>query len=1053
MVFEIERIERITKDLQRAMYADSETISAYKVLEGCRDKAAALDLDDSGWREYRDGELWGGYDKHQWFRTSITIPERFAGKNVIFRTTTGREGEWDALNPQFLLYIDGRLVQGLDVNHREAVISDCAESGRTYSIAMLAYSGLHEAMIMLHTELCVLDKAIEGLYYNLMVPVSAAKLLDELDENRVRTLSKLGRAADMLDMRKLYSEGFYSSVAEANEYLKKEFYSEINNNSPVVTAVGHTHIDVAWLWTIRQTKEKTARSFSTVLRLMEQYPEYRFMSSQPQLYEYIKENQPGMYEEIKARIKEGRWEADGAMWLEADCNIPSGESLVRQILFGKRFFREEFDVESRALWLPDVFGYSAALPQIMKKSGIDYFMTTKISWNQFNMMPNDTFLWRGIDGSEVLTYFVTTCNYNKAQGENITFSDRFSKTTYTGLINANQVLGTWKRYQNKDINEETMMLFGYGDGGGGPTKEMLENARRLEYGIPGLPRLQIGSHSSFLDRLYERVINNKELPGWVGELYLEYHRGTYTSMARNKRYNRKCEFLYQDAELLSVMSMLMGDAYPENELKQGWKTMLLNQFHDIIPGSSIKEVYDESHKQYEELLESGQGLVKTAISKISSRIDLKRQSVIVFNTLSHDRDDLVEMDIPEGMQIYGLQDDEGKAVDIQRSECGSKLLFFAGKVPAKGYKVFSLTDKVKEIQDEKAYGERVMENVFFRLCFDEAYNITSLFDKENHREVLKSGERANVLQAFEDRPMNWENWDIDIYYKRKMWEVNDLVSAEVIERGPVRSCIRLERCFCDSRIEQYIYMYKDIPRIDFKNHVDWKEKNILLKVAFPVAVNASRATYEIQYGNVERETHNNTSWDIAKFEVCAHKWADLSEGAYGVSLLNDCKYGYDIKNGVMRLTLIKSGTYPNPEADLGEHEFTYSLYPHKNTWREADTAVMAYNLNVPMHAVLEAAHQGPLSSTYSLLSINRGNCVVEAVKKAEDGEGVIVRLYEYKNMRENIEMNFSKEIEACYECDLMEGNEKPAEVHNNCVSFEILPYEIKTFKVYFKQVI
>lgn len=1050
MIFEIERIERTVKDLQRAIYWGAEPIKKYKTIEGSQDNGEAVDLDDSHWEEYRGGELWGGYDKHQWFRTIINIPEGFAGKNIIFRITTGREGEWDALNPQFLFYIDGKLIQGIDVNHREVIISESAEGGRRYSIAMLAYSGLYESKTMLHTELCVLDKAIEELYYNLMVPVSAAKLLDELDENRVRTLVKLGKAVDMLDLRKLYSEGFYSSVEAANEYLKKEFYSVIDNNCPVVTAVGHTHIDVAWLWTIGQTKEKTARSFSTVLQLMEQYPEYKFMSSQPQLYEYIKENQPEMYEEIKRRIKEGRWEADGAMWLEADCNIPSGESLVRQILFGKRFFKEEFEVENKVLWLPDVFGYSAALPQILKKSGIEYFMTTKISWNQFNMMPNDTFQWRGIDGSEVLTYFVTTCNYNKAQGENITFSDRFSKTTYTGIINANQVLGTWKRYQNKDINEETMMLFGYGDGGGGPTKEMLENARRLEYGIPGFPRLQMDSQSSFLDRLKERVIDNKQLPRWVGELYLEYHRGTYTSMAKNKRYNRKCEFLYQDAELLSVLAMVLGYVYPEKELKQGWKTLLLNQFHDIIPGSSIKEVYDESHKQYEEIIESGKRMVKSAIEKISARINLKQQSIIVFNTLSYDRDDIVELGIPEGIQIYGIQDPEGKSVDLQIVDFGRKVIFFAEKVPSKGYKTYSLTDKRKDTPDKAENEDRVFKNRFFKLCFDENYNIISIFDKKNGREVLRIGEKANQLQAFEDRPMNWENWDIDIYYKRKMWEVNDLSGAEVVEKGPVRSCIKLERHFCDSIIEQYIYMYNDIPRIDFKNHIVWKEKNILLKVAFPVDINSNRATYEIQYGNVERETHNNTSWDIAKFEVCAHKWADLSEGAYGVSLLNDCKYGHDIKDGVLRLTLIKAGTYPNPDADLGHHEFTYSLYPHKNTWREANTAFMAYNLNVPMYGVLEKAHPGEIDNTYSLLSINKENCIVEAVKKSEDGDGVIVRLYEYKNMRETVDMIFDKEIEACYQCDLMECNEKEAEVHKNCIRFEIMPYEIKTFKVYFK---
>jgi alpha-mannosidase len=854
----------------------------------------------------------------------------------------------------------------------------------------------------------------------------------------------------MLDLRKIYSKEFYISVKEANEYLTKEFYTNINNTLPVVTAIGHTHIDIAWLWTISQTKEKAVRSFATVLELMKHYPEYKFMSSQPQLYKYIKEREPELYEEIKTKIKEKRWEADGAMWLEADCNIPSGESFVRQILFGTRFFREEFGVECKSLWLPDVFGYSAALPQILKKSNIKYFMTTKISWNQFNTVPNDTFLWRGIDGSEVFTYFVTTSDYNKGDGENITFTDKNNTTTYTGIINPNQVLGTWKRYQNKDINEETLMLFGYGDGGGGPTKEMLENAKRLSYGIPGCPRVQIGLEEDFFDRLYNRVIDNRDLPKWVGELYLEYHRGTYTSMGKNKRYNRKSEFLYQNAEMLSTLSTLLGEVYPTEELKQGWETILLNQFHDIIPGSSIKEVYEESEVQYKEAIASGEELIKNALESISSKIDLETRSVIVFNTMSYNRTDIVEVSIPEGENIFGIEDLQGNEVEVQWIDNKRKFIFFAEGIPSKGYKVYKLTDRENKVFTKNINMERNFENEFFKITFDDDFNIIDLFDKVNYRKVLKKNAKANVLQAFEDRPIQWENWDIDIYYKKKMWEVNDLQKVEVIEEGPIRYCIKLERSFCDSKIKQYIYFYKNIPRIDFKNCIDWKEKNILLKVAFPVDINSSRATYEIQYGNIERETHNNTSWDLAKFEVCGHKWADISEGGYGVSLINDCKYGYDIKDGVIRLTLLKSGKYPNPDADLGYHEFTYSIYPHKDTWKEAETQIMAYNLNVPMYSVIGEGHKGILEKEASFLQVSKDNCIVEVVKKAEDDASVIIRLYEYKNKREKVDMSFNKEIVAAYECNLMEDIIEQVACKNNTINFDLMPYEIKTFRIYFK---
>lgn len=1061
MVFELQRIERILKDLKASIYPDNEPVIQYRICDENISSGENCPTDNNSWNDYKTGELWGGYDKHSWFRTTVRIPERFDGKDVIFRITTGREGQWDALNPQFLLYIDGKLIQGLDVNHREVIVARNAKANSEYSIALLGYSGLHKDKILLMTDLCVLDSEIEDLYYNLNVPHSVAKLLGKDDDNTTKILLALGKAIDMLDLRKIYSKDFYKSVSAANQYLKKIFYSNTNYNCPTVTAVGHTHIDVAWLWRICQTKEKTVRSFSTVLNLMKEYPEYKFMSSQPQLYEYIKELEPAMYEEIKQRIKEGRWEADGAMWLEADCNIPSGESLVRQILFGTRFFKEEFDVDCKSLWLPDVFGYSAALPQILKKSGIKYFVTTKISWSQFNSMPNDTFMWRGIDGSEIFTYFVTTCDYNRHDGDRITFSGKNNTTTYTGNINANQVLGTWKRYQNKDINDETMMLYGYGDGGGGPTKEMLENAKRLKYGIPGCPRLQTGLDGDFLDRLYDRLVQSGvEIPKWVGELYLEYHRGTYTSMAENKRYNRKSEFLHLDAELLSTMAMLLGENYPALELNEGWKGILLNQFHDIIPGSSIKEVYDDSREHYEEIISSVNGILNKALTKIASKIDLKNKSIVVFNTLSFSRDDIVELIVPDGVNIKGLKDCNGKNIEFQVSDNGKKLVFFAEGVPSKGYKVFYIADENKEITHNKTsnilsksstIGNKQFENEFFKIDFDDDYNIISMYDKCNDRQLIDTGKKANVIQAFEDRPMQWENWDIDIYYKKKMWEVNDLQSVEIIEQGPIRYCIKVERTFCNSKITQYIYFYSNISRIDFKTVIDWNEKNILLKAAFPVNINASKATYEIQYGNLERETHNNTSWDLAKFEVCGHKWADISEGAYGISLMNDCKYGYDIKDNLMRLTLLKAGTYPNPDADLGIHEFTYSLYPHNGTWKEAGTQKMAYNLNVPMHTVIENSHKGTLPEVMALFSVDKENCIIEVVKKAENGNGIIVRLYEYMNKRDKVTVSAGIDINNVWECDLMENKIENIKNDGRDFIFDIKPYEIKTFLIDFKQ--
>lgn len=1051
MYFTEERIKRILHELSGYIYPDTEKIPSYKMKQGNFKGGEQVDLDDSSWDTFTAGERWGGRDIHYWFRTDVVIPDRFDGKTVVFEIKTGKEKAWDATNPQFLIYLNGKLIQGLDVNHRQIVISEKAKSGDKYKIALHAYSGMEDSLSLLETQLAVLDRNVEKLYYDIKVPLDIALLQDSQDKRRIDILNYLNDAINMLDLRKPHSPEFNKSVLEADAYLDSEFYKKYCGVDDVIaTCVGHTHIDVAWLWTVSQTREKAARSFSTVINLMKQYPEYIFMSSQPQLYKFVKEDHPELYEEIKKMIAEGRWEPEGAMWLEADCNLSSGESLVRQVLFGTRFFEEEFGIKSKVLWLPDVFGYSAALPQILKKSGIDYFMTTKISWNEYNKVPYDTFMWKGMDGTEILTHFITT------KDAGFKLNDHF--TTYNGDIKPSQVKGAWDRYQQKDINNDVLISFGYGDGGGGPTKEMLENARRMEKGIPGCPKVQMGKSLDYFKRLEKKVSGNRRLPKWVGELYLEYHRGTYTSMARNKKYNRKSEFLYQNAELLSVINQAAAGApeYPAKELNSGWETILLNQFHDILPGSSIKEVYEDSQKDYLRILDEGKQLVDKALCGIAGSIDLKEKSVVAFNTLSYDRTDIVEFDLPEGYENIEISDYNGKVMPSQivcgtgKDEAGrKKVIFLAENIPAKGYKAFKIS---KASGNANAASPVVADkngfsNKYFDVKLDEQLNITSIYDKVNNREVLKEGQRANVLQAFEDKPHNFDAWDINIYYQEKMWEVNDVQSVELVENGPVRTTLKVTRKFLDSTITQYMHVYSDIPRIDFANVIDWKEKQVLLKAAFPVDVHSDKATYEIQYGNVERPTHWNTSWDYARFEVCAHKWADLPEDGYGVSLLNDCKYGHDIKDGVMRLTLLKSATSPNVDADREMHEFTYSIYPHAGDWKDAGTVKMAYELNCPVYAKVEDAHKGSLPVEFSLLSVDKENVVVEVVKKAEKGDEMIVRLYECYNRRSDVTLKFFKNVSKVWECDLLENNISEVATDGNSFKFSIKPYEIKTFKI------
>jgi alpha-mannosidase len=1043
MYFKVEKIERILREMQNYIYSEKVSINSYKIKPCNYGEYYLLYEEPIDWKNFLTGDRWGGRDKHFWFKTLITLPPEFEGKPVVYMVATGREGEWDALNPQFLVYVNNRLVQGLDVNHREILLTENAKAGEKYKIDLYAYAGMLEGFVELNSAIAILEKEVERLYYNIKVPLEVAKLLRDDDLHRINILKYLEEAINIIDLRKPFSDGFYNSIEEANNYLEKEFYEKYCGTENVVEiCIGHTHIDVAWLWTLAQTREKVVRSFATVLNLMNEYPEFIFMSSQPQLYKFLKEDHPELYEEIKKRIKEGRWEAEGSMWVEADTNLTSGESLVRQILFGKRFFKEEFGVENRILWLPDTFGYSAALPQILKKSGIDYFMTTKLSWNEYNRMPYDTFMWRGIDGTEILTHFVTTANFTRD-------ADREWGTTYNGALNPSQVMGCWQRYRQKELNNCLLNTFGYGDGGGGPTREMLENAKRLSKGIPGCPKVRMGKAIEFFRQLEKNVKGNPKLPKLVGELYLECHRGTYTTMARNKKYNRKTEFLNLDCELFCTMDMVLNKGeYPQEDINKNWELILLNQFHDILPGSSIKEVYEDSKKQYEEVLGRGKSILNKVLTNLSSNIAIHEPSVVVFNQLGFERSDIVKFELPEGWNEVSVYDGE-KCLPSQIVE-GKKVIFFAEKVPSKGYKTFSLRNiKVEDTSSTLKVNRHEMENRFFYIKFDGNGNILSIYDKENEREVLKKGQKGNVLLAFEDKPRTYDAWDINIYYEDKMWEINEVESMEVVESGPVRGALRIRKRFLDSTIEQTIYVYDNIPRIDFDTKIDWKERQIMVKVAFPVDVHTDKATYDIQYGNIERPTHWNTSWDIAKFEVPAHKWADVSEGGYGVSLLNDCKYGYDIKDSVMRLTLLRSPTEPNPDADKEVHNFVYSLYPHKGDWREGKTVLMAYSFNCPMYAKVEKPHEGMLPKEFSLVSVDKENVIIEAVKKAEDSDEIILRLYEYQNKREKGKVNLCKTIEKVVECNLMEEEIEPVEFRSTTFSFEIMPYEIKTFKIKF----
>lgn len=1105
----LEKIYKIVIEFERLRFIDSHDICDYEISNHYKEGSFTSYKDITDWNVYRTGNFWGGKAQYCWFKTRISIPQRFENKRVFFSISTGHKEGWDISNPQFLIYVNDVLRQGLDVNHKNTLLSAKASSGDNYDIVMLGYSGIEDASVILKTTLKVVEPTLEDFYYNISNLFWALTLMNEQENQRQEFIRNLIEAVDILDLRKIYSQQFYQSVEKANEFLKGLYYTTINTSAPTVTAIGHTHIDIAWMWTIEQTKEKAIRSFSTVLELMELYPNYKFMSSQPQLYAFVKEYNPELYEKIKEKIAQGRWEVDGGMWLEADCNIPSGESLVRQFLYGVRFIKEEFGKMCKTLWLPDVFGYSPALPQLIRKSGMSYMMTSKLDWNRFNKMPHDSFMWRGIDGSKVLTHLITTTNDVNYHQDIYMVKNENPQTTYNGRLNANQIKGTWTRYQNKLLSNDTLHLFGFGDGGGGPTETMLENYERLKFGLPGLPRVTMEHQSTFFDRLSLKT-NTKYMPTWQGELYLEFHQGTYTSMAKNKRYNRKGEFLLQELEFVFCLALSCGFHYKKEALSQLWKLLLTYQFHDIIPGSSIKEVYDNTDIGYKKLFDEGAQLLKEAmhyiyvntmqstfeVDKISCKPNLSNDSAhipvcMVYNMASYVNDDLIELPIERFDDVEALIDIHGHIYPVYQNANRNKAFAYIEQIKPKSSMVLfpvkeTVDSSIRKIQDScvcifnKETEEYSMSNKYYIIRFNASMEIISLFDKEENREIINEGGRGNILQLFEDRPLEFDNWNIDYSYKDKIYEINEVESFELIESNPLFSTLEIIRKYGDSVIIQTISIYEHHKRIDFHTKLDWHEEHLLLKAAFEVDINSNEATYDIQYGDITRSTHNNTSWQEAQYEVCAHQWADFSEAGFGVSLMNDCKYGHEIKGQTMKLTLLKCGTYPNEVADQGEHEFTYSIYSHGKTWRESDTVKLAYNLNVPLWVFIpedcedikesgEGLNRIMQNRNYLDYSFNKDNCPhfirnsyiecdldhvrIDTIKMAEDDDSIIVRVNEFKNMRGYAKFRTSQLVKEVFICDLIENKIEPIILNTEQgVSMFTIPvkgYDIITLSITF----
>ncbi|MEW5938204.1 MAG: alpha-mannosidase [Chloroflexota bacterium] len=1017
----------------------------------------SADVDDSRWPEISANEYWGSWFTDFILRTKFTVPADWdASKPIALYLPLGEAGDFS--HPEALAYIDGQPYAACDRHHQEFLLKPEWRDGQSHTLALhgwtclggMATGDFFTKLYMRPCAVVQIHQPTRDFIALARVALEAAENLDDNQPAKHRLLNALNDSFASLDTRHPSpvtneNDSFYASIEHATRNIKSGIAAAGLPLDVTIHATGHAHIDVAWLWTLGQTRRKSERTFHNVIRLMERFPDYHFSQSQPQLYQFIKEDQPALFEAIRQKVQEGRWEPMGGMWVEADCNLSGAESLARQFLLGRTFFREHFgaDAETPVLWLPDVFGYAWALPQLIKQAGLKYFMTIKIGWNQYNRLPYDTFLWQGLDGTQILTHFSTVPDPGAAT------------STYNAMANAKEALGAWSNFQQKELHRDLLMAYGFGDGGGGPTREMLENIEVMKR-FPALPQVKQSSVKKFFESI-ESVMRSPTVPvpTWNGELYLEYHRGAYTSQARNKRANRKSEFLLHDAEFISALASQITTLrpgsgqdyqYPITEFRKAWETVCLNQFHDIIPGSSIGPVYEESQAQYAELTKAVAQLRDDALETLAQTLDA---DLLLVNATSFTQCGLVFL---PGDSLRRFTRDD-KPVPAQPNESG--LWLDAGELPS--CSVVALKQSYG-LQDTGYAPDPVtslpspvtLENSYLKVEFNDHGDIASIFDKRAHREVLAPNAVANEFQAFEDRPKDFDAWDIDIFYDDKMWTAEPATSIQWVERGDLRQTIEVKRKILNSEYTQRISLSHNSARLDFDTTINWMERHTMLKVAFPVDILAPQATYEIQWGNVTRPTHRNTSWDWARFETCAHKWVDLSEGGYGVSLLNDCKYGHDIRDNVIRLTLLRSPTLPDPMADFGEHRFVYSLLPHVGLWDE-ETQREAYLLNDPIVAWERKEERrkkdGLLSTLYSLVSTSSPNVIIETVKRAEDGDGIIVRLYESQRRRGPVRVKFGFGVETVWETNLLEENESALTVEGDSVLLNLRPYQIVTLRV------
>ncbi|MBT2472009.1 alpha-mannosidase [Streptomyces sp. ISL-66] len=947
------------------------------------------------------GDPWGPAWGTTWFRLTGAVPADWAGRTVEAVLDLGFDRMMPGFQCEGLVHrADGTEVKALNPYNDWVRVADAAAGGERIewyveaasNPVLVDHSATYEGdrqtsgdqplYRLARMDLAVFETEVWELVQDLEVLYELMTQLDEGDARRYEILRAVDSALDAVDLCDVPG-----TAAAARAELAGALAAPANASAHRISAIGHAHIDSAWLWPLRETVRKVARTASNMLGLMDEHPEFVFAMSQAQQLDWIKTYRPELFERVKKKIADGQFVPVGGMWVESDTNMVGGEAMARQFLYGKKFFLDEFGIETKNVWLPDSFGYTAAMPQLVKLSGSTWFLTQKICWSQVNKFPHHTFWWEGIDGSRVFTHFPPVDTYNSDLG-------------------GAQLAHAARNYQEKGRGSRSLAPFGWGDGGGGPTREQLARARR-QRDLEGSPRVEIERPDAFFEKAHAEY---GDAPVWAGELYLELHRGTYTSQAKTKQGNRRSESLLREAELWASTAAVRvpAFAYPYEDLERIWKTVLLHQFHDILPGSSIAWVHREARETYGKVREELLGITLAAQSALAGR----GEEELVFNCAPHAR-----RGVPAGGAARPVT--AGQPVTVE----------------------------------ERRGGGRVLANGLLCVEIDGRGLIVSAYDLEAGRESIAPGAVANLLQIHPDFPNMWDAWDIDAFYRNKVTDLVDLDALEVTRSGASSATVRVTRSFGSSSVVQSVTLRAGAKTVDIGAEVDWHETEKFLKAAFPLDVKAERSASETQFGHVYRATHTNTSWEAAKFEICAHRWIHVEEPGWGVAVLNDSTYGHDVTRDMrpdggqtttVRLSLLRAPRYPDPETDQGAHTLRFSLAPGAAI---ADAVREGHALNLP-ERVLRGA--GPVAP---LVAVDNDAVVVESVKLAEDrGGDVVVRLYESRGGRANATLSAGFPLAAAVESDLLErpleGAAVAAPSPDGTVALTLRPFQILTIRLH-----